>query len=156
MNERNDMKLIDLQKELNRLKGNAVRAPKPSLLPWEEDAYFELWNEAEINFDQSLSFHQFDQLIRKYGRIISIGDTIAPINLISENLDGSYSIKNADELGLSDLEEIENLIDDLRYFNNYIINFYQNAPEELLDYLRSNFKDKLEANKRKYLKSNSP
>jgi hypothetical protein len=146
----NDMKLIDLQTELNRLKGNAARAPKPSLLPWEEDAYFELWNEAEINFDQSLSFHQFDQL-RKYGRIISNGNTIAPINLLSENL----SIKNANELGLSDIEEIENLIDDLRYFNNYIINFYQNAPEELLDYLRSNFKDKLESNKRKYLKSKS-
>jgi hypothetical protein len=146
----NDMKLIDLQTELNRLKGNASRAPKPSLLPWEEDAYFELWNEAEIDFHQSLSLPQFDNL-RKYGRIISNGNTIAPINLLSENL----SIKNADELGLSDIEEIENLIDDLRYFNNYIINFYQNAPEELLDYLRSNFKDKLEANKRKYLKSKS-
>jgi hypothetical protein len=150
MNERNDMKLIDLQIELNRLKGNAARAPKPSLLPWEEDAYFELWNESEIDFHQSLSLPQFDNL-RKFGRIISNGNTVAPINLLSENL----SIRNANELGLSDIEEIENLIDDLRYFNNYIINFYQNAPEELLDYLRSNFKDKLEANKRKYLKSKS-
>jgi hypothetical protein len=132
-----------LQKELNRLKGNAARAPKPSLLPWEEDAYWELWNEAEIDFHQSLSLPQFDNL-RKFGRIISNGNIIAPINLISENL----SIKNADEIGLSDIEEVEALTDDLKYFNNYVVNFYQNSPEEVVNCLRSEFADEIEAQRK--------
>jgi hypothetical protein len=135
-----NMKLMDLlQKEINRLENNAARAPKPSLLPMEEDAYFELWNESEINFHQSLSSHRFDQLIRKYGRIISIGDMMAPINLLSENLDGSYSIKNSKDLGLSDPEEIADLINDLKDFNDYITNFYQNAPEEVMAHIRKEF-----------------
>jgi hypothetical protein len=128
-----------LQKELSRLENNAARTKKPSIHQWEEDAYFELWNEAEINFDQSLSSHRFDQLIRKYGRIISIGDTMAPINLVSENLDGSYSIKNSKDLGLSDPEDIKALVNDLKDFNDYITNFYQNAPEEIINCIRNEF-----------------
>lgn len=137
----------DLSKELKRLYHNATLTGK---LRTESDFESDLF-QSRMEFEIEVAFQDLnDGLIpglesftKKYGEVFSYGRggrTVAPSCFI-ESRGFSWKIKRLEDLE-ENFEDLETLLNDLKVFNDFVINWCSSVPDQVIEQNREeNFED---------------
>ena len=139
-----------LKIELTRMYHNATLKNK---LFCESDFESDLFYR-EFQFQVELAFedikHETPNILN-YGPVYQYGRggrTVAPESLINRRGGGSFSIKNVEQLENENFD-LEQLLKDLKEFNDFVIQWCKITPDNILLDIRNEFKDLLKKNKNK-------